>query len=112
MPDYMAEETYAGVYFIKAAAERAQSTNAWEFVQAVEKEPLAWNTPEGWKIMRKEDHQEVEDVLWGQTVYNLGDPIAKIIDIQSIQGEMIVRTPEELAAIPRPEKTPVHFARR
>jgi branched-chain amino acid transport system substrate-binding protein len=112
MPDYMAEETYAGVYFIKAAIERAHSKNAREFIEAVEKEPLAWSTPEGWKIMRKDDHQVVEDVLWGKTSYTPGDPRAKMIDIRSIQGEMIVRTPEELAAIPRPEETPPRCARR
>ncbi len=99
MPDYMASETYAGVYFIKAAVERARSANAHKFVAAVEKEPLAWNTPEGWKVMRKEDHQAVEDVLWGRTLFVAGDTRARIMDIRSIQGEMIVRTPNELAAI-------------
>src|SRR5271157_5917760 len=54
-PDYMAEETYAGVYFIKAAVERAGSVDAHRVIAAVEREPLAWETPEGWKIMRKED---------------------------------------------------------
>lgn len=58
-PDYMAEETYAGVYFLKAAIERAGTTDTEKVIAAVEKEPLAWETPEGWKIMRKEDHQVV-----------------------------------------------------
>jgi ABC-type branched-subunit amino acid transport system substrate-binding protein len=52
----MAEETYAGVYFLKAAIERAGTTDTEKVIEAVEKEPLAWETPEGWKIMRKEDH--------------------------------------------------------
>jgi branched-chain amino acid transport system substrate-binding protein len=112
MPDYMAEETYAGVYFIKAAVERTHSKNAREFIEAVEKEPLAWSTPEGWKIMRKDDHQVVEDVLWGRTLVTPGDLRAKMIDIRSIQGEMIVRTPEELAAIPRPKEPHDHLAQR
>ncbi|MGZ3615362.1 MAG: ABC transporter substrate-binding protein, partial [Thermodesulfobacteriota bacterium] len=68
-PDYMAEETYAGVYFLKAAIERAGTTETEKVIAAVEKEPLAWETPEGWKIMRKEDHQVVEDVVWGETAY-------------------------------------------
>jgi branched-chain amino acid transport system substrate-binding protein len=99
MPDYMACETYAGVYFIKAAVERARSTNPSRFIAAVEEEPLAWYTPEGWKVMRKSDHQAVEDVLWGWTKYNAGDIRANLTDIRSIQGEMIARTPDELAAI-------------
>jgi branched-chain amino acid transport system substrate-binding protein len=100
LPDYMATETYAGVYFIKAAVERAKSSEAHKFIAAVEDEPLAWSTPEGWKIMRKEDHQAVEDVLWGRTLYTTGDNRSKVVNIQSIQGEMIVRTPSELSAIP------------
>lgn len=105
MPDYMASETYSGVYFIKAAAERAQSVKSCKFVEAVEKEPLAWNTPEGWKVMRKEDHQVVEDVLWGCSQFTAGEIRAKLVDIQSIQGEMICRTPGELSAIIHPTET-------
>jgi branched-chain amino acid transport system substrate-binding protein len=95
-PDYMAEETYAGVYFLKAAIERAGTTDTEKIIQAVEKEPLAWETPEGWKIMRKEDHLVVEDVVWGETVYSekYGFPILK--NIQAIQAEEICRTPKEL----------------
>lgn len=102
MPDYMACETYAAVYFIKAAVERARSKRANRIIRAVEKEPLAWSTPEGWKIMRKEDHQVVEDVLWGETFYTEGSERTDLRNILSIQGEIICRTPEELQAI-RPE---------
>ena len=56
----MAEETYAGVYFLKAAMDRAGTTETEKVIAAIEKEPLAWETPEGWKIMRKEDHAVVE----------------------------------------------------
>jgi hypothetical protein len=60
-----------------------------------------------------DDHQVVEDVLWGRSSYSAGDPSAKMVDIQSIQGETIVRTPEELAAIPRPaDESFIHCARR
>ena len=38
-PDYMAEETYAGVYFIKAAVERAGTTDPEAIVKAVKKSP-------------------------------------------------------------------------
>ena len=40
-PDYMASETYAGVYFIKAAVERAGTTDTEAIIKAVEYEPLA-----------------------------------------------------------------------
>jgi branched-chain amino acid transport system substrate-binding protein len=100
-PDYMAEETYAGVYFIKAAVERAGTTDPEAIIKAVEKEPLAWLTPEGWKIMRPEDHQVVEDVVWGETEFSEKYGFAVLTNIQSIQGEQICRTPEELKKVNR-----------
>jgi branched-chain amino acid transport system substrate-binding protein len=98
-PDYMAQETYAGVYFLKAAIERAGTTNTKKVIAAVEKEPLAWETPEGWKIMRKEDHQVVEDVVWGETAYSEKYGFAILKNMQAIQAEEICRTPEELKAV-------------
>ncbi len=98
-PDYMAEETYAGVYFIKAAAERAGSVEADKVIAAVEREPLAWETPEGWKIMRKEDHAVVEDVVWGETAYSAAYGFGVLKNLQAIQGEQICRTPGELKGV-------------
>ncbi len=98
-PDYMAGETYAGVYFIKAAVERAGTLEADKIVAAVEKEPLAWETPEGWKTMRAADHSAVEDCLWGQTSPNEKYGFAIPKSFESIQGEEICRTDEELKAV-------------
>jgi branched-chain amino acid transport system substrate-binding protein len=98
-PDYMAQETYAGVYFLKAAIERAGTIDTEKVIEAVEKEPLAWETPEGWKIMRKEDHSVVEDVVWGETAYSDQYGFAVLKNMQSIQAEQICRTPEELQAV-------------
>jgi branched-chain amino acid transport system substrate-binding protein len=100
-PDYMAEETYAGVYFIKVAVERAGSTDPEAIIKAVEKEPLAWLTPEGWKIMQPRDHQVVEDVVWGETAYSEKYGFSVLENIQSIQGEQICRTPEESKKVNR-----------
>jgi len=98
-PDYMAGETYAGVYFIKAAVERAGTTDTEKLIKAVEREPLAWETPEGWKIMRREDHSVVEDCLWGETSYNekYGFSIPK--SFVSVQAEEICRSAEELKEV-------------
>ncbi len=98
-PDYMAGETYAGVYFLKAAIERAGSTDADKIIEAVEAHPFAWETPEGWKIMRKADHQVVEDVIWGETVFTDKYDFPVLKNIQSIQAEQICRTPAELKEI-------------
>ena len=98
-PDYMAGETYAGVYFIKAAIERAGTIEADKIIEAMEKEPLSWETPEGWKTMRSEDHSVVEDCLWGQTSPNEKYGFAIPKSFESIQGEEICRTEEELKAV-------------
>lgn len=98
-PDYMADETYGGVYFLKAAIERAGALDAGKIIRAVEREPLAWETPEGWKVMRKEDHQVVEDVVWGETSYSDRYGFNILKNMQAIQAEQICRTPEELKAV-------------
>jgi branched-chain amino acid transport system substrate-binding protein len=98
-PDYMAQETYAGVYFLKAAIERAGTIDTEKVIKALEREPLAWETPEGWKIMRQEDHSVVEDVVWGETTYSNQYGFAVLKNMQSIQAEQICRTPEELQAV-------------
>ena len=98
-PDYMAGETYAGVQFIKAAIERAGSADPAKLIKAVERRPLAWETPEGWKVMRAEDHQVVEDCLWGETTFNEKYGFSMPKNYVSIQGEEICRTAEELKEV-------------
>ena len=49
--------------------------------------------------MRKEDHLAVEDVVWGETVYSEKYGFAILTNIESIQGELVVRTAEELKEI-------------
>jgi branched-chain amino acid transport system substrate-binding protein len=98
-PDYMAIETYGGVYFIKAAIERSGTTDTEKIIAAIEREPLAWETPEGWKVMRKEDHAVVEDVVWGETIYSEKYGFAILKNMQAIQAEEICRTAEELKEV-------------
>jgi len=99
LPDYMAIETYAGVYFIKAAVERAGTLNADKIVAAVEREPLAWETPEGWKIMRKEDHAVVEDVVWGETAFSDKYGFAILKKHAGYPGRGDLPNPDELKAV-------------
>jgi len=95
-PDQMVAEAYAGAYFLKAAVERAGSTDSKRIVDAVDREPLAWEAPGGWKIMRKEDHQAVGDVIWGETAYSEKYGFAVLSNIQSIPAAQICRSRAEL----------------
>ena len=79
--------------------ERAGATDADAVIKAVEKEPLAWETPEGWKIMRGQDHAVVEDVVWGETTPSAKYGFAVLKNLQAIQAEQICRTPDELKAV-------------
>jgi branched-chain amino acid transport system substrate-binding protein len=79
--------------------ERAGPTDNEKVIAAVEREPLAWETPEGWKIMRAADHAAVEDVVWGETIFSEQYGFAVLKNLQSIQAEQICRTPEELQAV-------------
>ena len=83
----------------EAAVELAGTTDADKIIEAVEKEPLAWETPEGWKIMQAADHSVVEDCLWGQTAYNQKYGFAIPASFESIQGEEIGRTAQELITV-------------
>jgi len=98
-PDYMAAETYVGVYFLKAAIERAGTTDSGRMIDAIEREPLAWETPGGWRIMRGEDHAVVRPVIWGETVYSPQYQFSILKDIQSIPAEQICRSAEELKVV-------------
>lgn len=98
-PSYMAEESYAGVYFLKAAVERAGTTDTEKIIENIERFPLAWETPEGWKIMGAGDHVVIEDAVWGKTIYSDKYGFAILKNPISIQAEEIGRTPEEIKAI-------------
>ena len=84
-------------FFIKTAIERAGTTQTDKIIAAVEKEPLAWETPEGWKVMHPVDHSVVEDCLGGETSYSQKYGFAIPSSFESIQGEEIGRSAEELS---------------
>jgi hypothetical protein len=84
---------------MEAAIKRAGTTKADKVIEAMEKGPLSRETPEGWKTMRSEDHSVVEDCLWGQTSPNATYGFAIPKSFESIQGEEICRTDEELKAV-------------
>lgn len=65
----------------------------------MEKDPLAWETPEGWKVMHPGNHSVIEDCLWGETSPNQKYGFAIPEKFESIQGEEIGRTEAELEKV-------------
>jgi len=59
-PDLYGVDSYGLVYFYKAAVEKAKSTDT-DKVRAAAR-GLAWDTPQGRKVMRAGDHQAIQDM--------------------------------------------------
>ncbi len=63
-PAYVSETGYSSLYAFKQAVERAGSKDTKAVVQALE--GMEMDSPAGRRVFRKEDHQAVYDVPWGQ----------------------------------------------
>ena len=64
-PAYVSETGYSAIYAFKAAVEKAGSKNTKDVIAALE--GMVQNSPAGRRVFRKEDHQAIYDVPWGQT---------------------------------------------
>lgn len=75
-PDLYGVDSYGLVYFYKAAVEKAKSTDT-EKVRAAAR-GLAWDTPQGKKVMRAGDHQAVQDMYAVKVTNGKFQIIAKV----------------------------------
>ena len=64
-PAYVSETGYSALYAIKKAVEHAGSKETAKVIPALE--GMMLDSPAGYRIFRKEDHQAVYDVPWGLT---------------------------------------------
>ncbi|HEX8042530.1 ABC transporter substrate-binding protein [Candidatus Deferrimicrobium sp.] len=64
-PAYVSETGYSAIYAFKAAVEKAGSKDTKAVIAALE--GMEQNSPAGKRVFRKEDHQAIYDVPWGQT---------------------------------------------
>jgi branched-chain amino acid transport system substrate-binding protein len=92
-PEYLAEETYAGIYFIKAMVEKAGSLDVEALIKAGE--GLSFEAPEGTKYIRPEDHQVVEDVVWGQLGPSKKYPFPTLVEYVVVPGSKATPPVEE-----------------
>ena len=65
-PAYVSETGYSAIYAYKQAVEKAGSKDTKNVIAALE--GMVQNSPAGKRVFRKEDHQAVYDVPWGQTI--------------------------------------------
>jgi branched-chain amino acid transport system substrate-binding protein len=64
-PAYVSETGYSAMYAIKKAVETAGSKETAAVVAALE--GMMLDSPAGYRVFRKEDHQAIYDVPWGLT---------------------------------------------
>jgi branched-chain amino acid transport system substrate-binding protein len=80
-PAYVSETGYSALYAIKKAVETAGSKETAAVVGALE--GMMLDSPGGYRVFRKEDHQAMYDVPWGLTTTNAKYPF-------KIMGKQIV----------------------
>ncbi|HDM10832.1 MAG: ABC transporter substrate-binding protein [Deltaproteobacteria bacterium] len=64
-PAYVSETGYSAMFAIKKAVEEAGSKETRKVINAME--GMMLDSPAGYRIFRKEDHQAIYDVPWGLT---------------------------------------------
>jgi len=101
-PHVTAYYTYSAVYYLKAAVEKARTTDTEAVITALEgmeQQGAAYRT-----VIRKEDHQAITDVPWGVTreAKDLEPLFVRMADIRDSRGEEIV---EPIAEILERRKT-------
>jgi branched-chain amino acid transport system substrate-binding protein len=64
-PAYVSETGYSTMYAIKKAVEAAGSKETSQVIEALE--GMMLDSPAGYRVFRKEDHQAIYDVPWGLT---------------------------------------------
>lgn len=90
-PDYVAEEGYAAMNLIAAAAQKVGALDTEKIVTALE--GLSFDAPEGKKTIRPQDHQVFEDLVWGYTKHTNQYPFAILDKIQIISAKDVTYPP-------------------
>src|SRR5699024_8725103 len=63
-PSYNAQGAYNGVHLLAMAADKADSTNSDDVIDALE--GIEFDAPQGKTVIRAEDDQAIADVPWGK----------------------------------------------
>ncbi len=90
-PHYVSETAYSAVYAIKAAVEKVGTLETQEVIKALE--GLSLDTPAGKRIFRREDHQAVYEVPWGQTAEDKRYPFRILRPLKVIPANDYYRQP-------------------
>lgn len=92
-PADVAMSGYSAIYLLKQAIEEVGSLDPERI--AAKLEGMTYRDPEGLKTIRREDHQVIEDVIWGRTAKSGKYPFRILDDLVVVPGDKIMRPVEE-----------------
>ncbi|MFQ5803705.1 MAG: ABC transporter substrate-binding protein [Candidatus Methylomirabilales bacterium] len=92
-PADVALSSYSTMYVLRQAIEEVGSLDTERIVATLE--GITYHDPEGVKMIRREDHQVIEDVVWGRTTESDEYPFRVLDDLVIVPGKEIVRSVEE-----------------
>jgi branched-chain amino acid transport system substrate-binding protein len=90
-PSYVSETSYAALYAIKKAVEKAGTLDIDPVIQALEGMELS--RPAGPCVIRKEDHQAVYTVPWGRIRHDPKYPMPTLGDLRVVPANDYYRKP-------------------
>jgi branched-chain amino acid transport system substrate-binding protein len=90
-PSYVSETSYAALYAIKKAVEKAGTLDIDPVIQALEGMELS--RPAGPCVIRKEDHQAVYTVPWGRIRHDPKYPMPTLGDLRVVPANEYYRKP-------------------
>jgi branched-chain amino acid transport system substrate-binding protein len=90
-PSYPSETAYTAIHAIKKAVEKAKSIETEKVIEALEGMEL--DRPAGKCFIRKEDHQAVYAVPWGQIKHDPKFPMPTLTNLKVFQTDEYFRKP-------------------
>lgn len=90
-PHYVSETSYAALFMIKQAVEQAGSIETDRLVPVME--GMTLDRPAGRSVIRKEDHQAVYEVPWGQITHDPKYPVPILKNLKVASASDYYRNP-------------------
>jgi len=91
-PSYNAQNAYLGLRLLAGAIRRAGTLEPEGLIPYLE--GIGYEAPMGRIMLRREDHQVVADVVWGETKFHPDYPFRILDPIWTFPGEAITPPPE------------------
>ncbi len=92
-PADVALSSYAAIYLLKRVIEEVGSLDTDKIIARLE--GITYHDPEGVKTIRGEDHQVINDAVWGRTAKSDKYPFRILDDLVVVPGTELMRSVEE-----------------